>query len=111
MTLGHAPGKPDDKTQLVLKIEFPGGIDQPRIRPPVLHRHPRQSLRHTAIRSNELGKLEEMLEESRLAKEGFFYRPPMTESEREWLSKNRTADAAHWNILADMRLEQLSYAR
>ena len=62
-------------------------------------------------RSKELGKLEEMLEESRLAKEGFFYRPPMTEREREWLSKNRTADAAHWNLLADMRLEQLSYAR
>jgi transcriptional regulator with XRE-family HTH domain len=62
-------------------------------------------------RSNELGKLEAMLEESRLAKEGFFYRPPMTEREREWLSKNRTADAVHWNLLADMRPEQLSYAR
>jgi transcriptional regulator with XRE-family HTH domain len=62
-------------------------------------------------RSTELGKLEEMLEESRLTKEGFFYRPPMTEREREWLSKNRTADAAHWNLLADMRPEQLSYAR
>ena len=62
-------------------------------------------------RSKELGKLEEMLEESRLAKEGFFYRPPMTEREREWLSKNRTADAVHWNLLADMRPEQLSYAR
>ena len=61
-------------------------------------------------RSNELDKLEEMLEESRLAREGFFYRPPMTETEREWLSKNRTADAAHWNLLADMRPEQLSYA-
>lgn len=62
-------------------------------------------------RLKELGKLEEMLEESRLAKEDFFYRPPMTEREREWLSKNRTADAAHWNLLADMRPEQLSYAR
>jgi len=62
-------------------------------------------------RSKELGKLEEMLEESRLAKEGFFYRPPMTERERQWLSKNRTADAAHWNLLADMRPEQLPYAR
>ncbi|HWO34343.1 MAG TPA: helix-turn-helix transcriptional regulator [Candidatus Acidoferrum sp.] len=62
-------------------------------------------------RSKELGKLEETLEESRLAKEGFFYRPPRTEREREWLSKNRTADAAHWNLLADMRLDQLSYAR
>lgn len=62
-------------------------------------------------RSKELGKLEDMLEESRLAKEGFFYRPPLTEREREWLSKNRTGDAAHWNLLTDMRPEQLSYAR
>lgn len=54
-------------------------------------------------RSKELGKLEEMLEESRLANEGFFYRLPMTEREREWLSKNRTVDAAHGNLLADMR--------
>ncbi|MGB9070371.1 MAG: helix-turn-helix transcriptional regulator [Candidatus Acidiferrales bacterium] len=67
--------------------------------------------RNDNTRSNELGKLEAMLEESRLAKEGFFYRPPVTESERKWLSKNRTADAAHWNLLADMRPEQLSYAR
>ncbi len=62
-------------------------------------------------RSKELGKLEEVLEEGRLSNEGFFYRPPMTEREREWLSKNRTADAVHWNLLADMRPEQLSYAR
>lgn len=52
-----------------------------------------------------------MLKESRLAKEGFFYRPPMSERERQWLSKNRTADAAHWNLLADMRPEQLLNAR
>jgi transcriptional regulator with XRE-family HTH domain len=67
--------------------------------------------RNDNTRSQELSKLEEVLEESRLAKEGFFYRPPMTEAEREWLSKNRTVDAAHWNLLADMRPEQLSYAR
>jgi len=67
--------------------------------------------RNDNTRSKELSKLEEVLEESRLAKEGFFYRPPMTDGEREWLSKNRTVDAAHWNLLADMRPEQLSYAR
>ncbi len=49
MTLGHTPPKPNDKTQLVLKIEFPGSFNQPRIRPRVLHRYPRQSLRHAAI--------------------------------------------------------------
>jgi transcriptional regulator with XRE-family HTH domain len=67
--------------------------------------------RNDNTRSKELSKLEEVLEESRLVKEGFFYRPPMTDGEREWLSKNRTVDAAHWNLLADMRPEQLSYAR
>lgn len=67
--------------------------------------------RNDDTRSNELAKLEEMLEESRLAKEGFFYRPPLTATEREWLAKNRTLDAVHWNLLADMRPEQLSYAR
>lgn len=62
-------------------------------------------------RSEELGKLEDMLEESRLVKEGFFYRPPLTQRERKWLLKNRTGDAAHWNLLTDMRPEHLSYAR
>jgi transcriptional regulator with XRE-family HTH domain len=56
-----------------------------------------------------LRQLEELLEESRLAKEDFFYRPPRTESEREWLRQNRTAAAEHWNLLTDMRAEQLSY--
>src|ERR1700684_3456001 len=49
MTLGHTPPKPNDKTQLVLKIEFPGSLDQPRIWPRVLHCYPRQSLGHAAI--------------------------------------------------------------
>lgn len=60
--------------------------------------------------SNELRQLEVMLEESRLAGEGYFYRAPRTEREREWLLKSRTSDAAHWNLLTDMRPEQFSYA-
>ena len=67
--------------------------------------------RRDGANAQELGQLEELLEESRLAKEGFFYRPPRTESEREWLRRNRTAAAEHWNLLTDMRAEQLSYAR
>jgi hypothetical protein len=43
-------------------------------------------------------------------KEDVFYRPPRTESEREWLRKNRTEDAVHWNLLTDMRPEHLKYA-
>lgn len=33
-----------------------------------------------------------------------------TESEAEWLRKNRTEDAARWNLPTDMRLEHLQYA-
>jgi transcriptional regulator with XRE-family HTH domain len=62
------------------------------------------------LRSAELSQLESLLDESRLAKEDAFYRPPRTESEREWLRKNRTEDAVHWNMLTDMRPEHLQYA-
>jgi hypothetical protein len=61
-------------------------------------------------RSRELSQLENALENSRLAKEDVFYRPLRTESEGEWLRKNRTEDAAHWNLLTDMRPEHLQYA-
>jgi transcriptional regulator with XRE-family HTH domain len=67
-------------------------------------------LRRDATRSAELRQLETMLDDSRLAKEDVFYRPPRTESEREWLRKNRTEDAVHWNLLTDMRPEHLAYA-
>jgi len=61
-------------------------------------------------RSAELTELESLLDESRLVKEDAFYRPPRTDSEREWLRKNRTEDAVHWNMLTDMRPEHLQYA-
>jgi transcriptional regulator with XRE-family HTH domain len=58
-----------------------------------------------------LRQLEHALDESRLVKEDVFYRPPRTESEREWLRQHRTKDAAHWNLLTDMKPEHLQYAR
>jgi transcriptional regulator with XRE-family HTH domain len=61
------------------------------------------------VRSRELRQLESELDDSRLAKEDVFYRPLHTESEGEWLRKNRTEDAKHWNLLTDMRLEHLQY--
>jgi transcriptional regulator with XRE-family HTH domain len=67
-------------------------------------------VQNNAARSMELSQLENMLDESRLAKEDVFYRPPRTESEREWLRNNRTNDAAHWNLLTDMQPEHLQYA-
>jgi hypothetical protein len=51
------------------------------------------------------------LDDSRLAKEDYFYRPPRTESEGQWLRKNRSEDAAHWNLLTDLKPEHLQYAR
>ena len=54
-------------------------------------------MRHESERAKELSQLENLLDDSRLAKEDAFYRPPHTEAEREWLRKNRTEDAAHWN--------------
>jgi len=67
-------------------------------------------LRCDGARSTELCQLENMLDDSRLAKEDVFYRPPRTESEREWLRKKRTEDAVYWNLLTDMRPEHLAYA-
>jgi transcriptional regulator with XRE-family HTH domain len=60
-------------------------------------------------RTNALRELEGKLEESRLAKEDFFYRPPRTPSEREWLLQNRPEAARHWNLLSDLRPEHLQY--
>jgi transcriptional regulator with XRE-family HTH domain len=57
-----------------------------------------------------LNELEKVLNDSRLAKEDAFYRLPRTESEREWLMQHRTSDAAHWNLLTDMKPEHLQYA-
>ena len=68
-------------------------------------------MRHEGARATELSQLENLLDESRLAKEDSFYRPPRTQSERDWLRKNRIADAVHWNLLTDMRPEHLQYAR
>lgn len=51
-----------------------------------------------------------LLDDSRLAKEDYFYRPPRTESESQWLRKNQTDDAVHWNLLTDMKPEHLQYA-
>lgn len=60
-------------------------------------------------RLSELSQLEQKLDDSRLAKEDFLPRPPRTDSERDWLRANRTADAAHWNLLTRMRPEHLQY--
>ena len=62
-------------------------------------------------RTQTLRSLEATLEESRLAKEDAFYRPPKTPREREWFLENRPEEARHWNLMADLRPEHLQYAR
>ena len=60
-------------------------------------------------RTLALRDLEAKLNESRLVKEDVFYRLPRTDSEREWLLQNRPEEARHWNLLTDMRPENLQY--
>jgi transcriptional regulator with XRE-family HTH domain len=56
-----------------------------------------------------LTQLRNELEESRLVREDAFYRPPRTDGERAWLEQTRTDDARHWNLLTDMKADQLQY--
>jgi len=63
---------------------------------------------NTTVQS--LRELRSKLDESRLVKEDVFYRPPRTESERQWLTQNRSEEAVYWNLLTDLRPEHLQYA-
>jgi transcriptional regulator with XRE-family HTH domain len=63
------------------------------------------------LKGSALDHFLRQLDDSRLAKEDYFYRPPHTESESQWLRKNRTEDAVHWNLLTDIKPEHLQYAR
>src|SRR6266851_4528885 len=65
---------------------------------------------NVTAKATALGHLQLLLDDSRLAKEDYFYRPPRTESESRWLRKNRTDDAVHWNLLTDMKPEHFQYA-
>ena len=63
---------------------------------------------NTTVQS--LRELRSKLDESRLVKEDVFYRPPRTETERQWLTQNRSEEAVYWNLLTDLRPEHLQYA-
>ena len=58
----------------------------------------------------QLTHWENELEEARLASEGTLCRDSMREPERKWLRANRSAAAAHWNLLTGITTEQLPYA-
>ena len=50
------------------------------------------------------------LERSRLAREDTLCHDSLTEAERRWLRKHRSAEAKHWGLLTDISPEHLSYA-
>ena len=64
-----------------------------------------------AGRLPELRQLELALEPSRLAREETYGQGHPHEGLREWLSRERSDTARHWNLLTDLRSDHLSYAR
>jgi len=60
-------------------------------------------------RREELEALLAALEPFRLAREDAFGRAPRSERMRRWVRANRSAAAAHWNVLSDLTPEHLSY--
>ena len=59
----------------------------------------------------ELRRFEEALEPSRLAREQTFGQGHAHERLREWLRRERSDAARHWNLLTDLKVEHLPYAR
>src|SRR5215475_3424206 len=51
-----------------------------------------------------------VLERSRLVREDTLCHDSMTKAERDWLRENRPAVAARWNLLTDMKAENLPHA-
>jgi transcriptional regulator with XRE-family HTH domain len=74
-----------------------------------LARHAADRL-NASIKRDQLKQFETLLEDSRLAKEDYFFRLPRTEKEADWLRANRTEDAVRWNLLSDMKPEHVPYA-
>lgn len=62
------------------------------------------------VRAEALGSRVATLERSRLAVEDTLCKESMSEAERRWLRSHRSRVAAHWNLLTDLKLEDLSHA-
>jgi transcriptional regulator with XRE-family HTH domain len=50
-----------------------------------------------------------VLERSRLANEDTLAKSSMSQAERKWLRSNRPPSAAHWNLLTDLKTEDLEH--
>jgi transcriptional regulator with XRE-family HTH domain len=60
--------------------------------------------------SRRLREYVAVLERSRLVKEDTLCHDSLSRSERKWLRANRPEEAAHWNLLTDMKAENLPHA-
>jgi len=63
-----------------------------------------------AARKRRLSEYVQVLERSRLVREDTLCHESLTEAERRWLRENRPVEAAHWNLLTDMKAENLVHA-
>jgi transcriptional regulator with XRE-family HTH domain len=61
-------------------------------------------------RSRRLKEYAGVLDRSRLVREDTFCRDSLTEAEKKWLRLNRPSEAKHWNLLTDMKAENLPHA-
>jgi transcriptional regulator with XRE-family HTH domain len=61
-------------------------------------------------RTDNLRRLEEALDVSRLAREDTFGRGEESERMRAWVRDHRSGSAKHWNLLTDLKVEHLHYA-
>jgi transcriptional regulator with XRE-family HTH domain len=61
-------------------------------------------------RVEALRKLEDVLENSKLAKVELLRKTSVGPRERQWLTENRSEEASRWNLLTDWRPEMLRYA-
>jgi transcriptional regulator with XRE-family HTH domain len=57
----------------------------------------------------QLGKQEETLRDSLLAKEDTYCHERMTQAERKWLRARRSADASAWHVLSDLDAAHLAH--
>jgi transcriptional regulator with XRE-family HTH domain len=63
------------------------------------------------VRARKLEEYAAVLDRSRLVKEDTLCHDGMTQAERNWLRTNRPDEAKHWNLLTDMKAENLTHGQ
>lgn len=65
--------------------------------------------RNETVMGDALALQVERLERSRLAVEDTLCKASLSQAERRWLQSHRTEAAAHWNLLTDLKVEDLAH--